>query len=56
MFARKYVSSMLRSVLTKVGRKEEDLLDNVVGDQLGLSLIEHSDTFKDRLATNEVSS
>ena len=37
---------MLRSVLTKAGRKDEERLDDGV-DQLGLSLIENSDNFQE---------
>ena len=42
--------TMLRSILSKTVRKEEDASwqDEKETDQLGLSLIEHCDTFDDK--------
>ena len=40
--------TMLRSVLAKTVRKEEDESWQNEKDQLGLSLIEHCDTFDDK--------
>ena len=38
---------MLRSVLTKAARKEEERQEGEETDQMGLSLLEHSDNFTD---------
>ena len=38
---------MLRSVLARAVRKEDAEQGDNVGDQLGISLIEHSHTFQD---------